>query len=150
MLRKLIFCAVLLSIKSFAANYGMAGCGLGAMVFQDQPGKIQIVAATLNNIISPQTSAISSGTSNCFEESRSEVTLRYIENNKAALKEDVARGKGETVDGLMTMWQCQNRDSISSELKKNYNGIFQSNESNQILHQLRAVPVIQKSCSTIS
>ncbi|MFN8945903.1 MAG: DUF3015 family protein, partial [Pseudobdellovibrionaceae bacterium] len=46
-------------------GYGMAGCGLGSVVFGDKPGFIQIFAATLNSIGGNQTFGISLGTSNC-------------------------------------------------------------------------------------
>lgn len=150
MIKKLAILVSLIGMNAMAANYGMAGCGLGALVFQDQPGKIQIVAATLNNIVSPQTSAITSGTSNCFEESRNEVSLRYIESNKTALKEDVSRGQGETLEGLMTLWGCDNKSSIQNNLKQNYNHIFNSNESTVILQQLKTNSEVQKACQTIS
>lgn len=65
--------------QAHAYHYGMAGCGLGSLVFQDQPGKIQIVAATVNNIVSPQTSAITSGTSGCYEDGSASAKLDYIE-----------------------------------------------------------------------
>lgn len=150
MIKKLAILVSLIGMNAMAANYGMAGCGLGALVFQDQPGKIQIVAATLNNIVSPQTSAITSGTSNCFEESRNEVSLRYIESNKVALKEDVSRGQGETLEGLMTLWGCDNKSNIQNNLKQNYNHIFNSNESTVILQQLKTNSEVQKACQTIS
>ncbi len=150
MIKKLAILVSLIGMNAMAANYGMAGCGLGALVFQDQPGKIQIVAATLNNIVSPQTFAITSGTSNCFEESRNEVSLRYIESNKTALKEDVSRGQGETLEGLMTLWGCDNKSSIQNNLKQNYNHIFNSNESTVILQQLKTNSEVQKACQTIS
>lgn len=150
MLKKLVVLVALVSIQSMAANYGMAGCGLGALVFQDQPGKIQILAATINNIVSPQTSAITSGTSNCFEESRSEVSIRYIETNKIALKEDVARGNGETIDGLMTLWNCDNKSNVTQDLKRNYNTIFKSNETIQIINDLKSNSEVQKSCNSLT
>lgn len=150
MIKKLAILVSLIGMNAMAANYGMAGCGLGALVFQDQPGKIQIVAATLNNIVSPQTSAITSGTSNCFEESRNEVSLRYIESNKVALKEDVSRGQGETLEGLMTLWGCDSKSNVQNNLKKNYNNIFNSNESTVILQQLKTNSEVQKACQTLS
>ncbi|MBL7543936.1 MAG: DUF3015 family protein [Bdellovibrionaceae bacterium] len=112
-----------------AASYGMAGCGLGAMVFEDQPGKVQIVAGILNNLISPQTSAITSGTSNCNEEGGSRTAELYIETNKFALKEDVARGQGETLAGLMTIWNCNDAAQVGSVLKNNYEHIFATSSS---------------------
>lgn len=150
MLKKIAILISLIGIQAMAANYGMAGCGLGALVFQDQPGKIQIVAATLNNLVSPQTSAITSGTSNCFEESRHEVSLKFIETNKTALKEDVARGQGEALEGLMTLWNCQDKSTIQMNLKKSYNNIFNSNESSMILEQLKSNSEVQKTCQSHS
>lgn len=151
MVNKIIILVALLSMQSMAAHhYGMAGCGLGSLVFQDQPGQIQIVAATLNNIVSPQTSAITTGTSGCYEESRSEVSMRYIETNKSALKEDVARGQGEAIEGLYTMWNCESKAAITQDLKKNYNSIFKSNETSQILNDLKSNSEIQKSCNSLT
>src|SRR4051812_6327755 len=46
-------------------GYGLAGCGLGSVVFGPKPGMVQVAAATTNNYIVPQTFAISSATSNC-------------------------------------------------------------------------------------
>ncbi|MBN8536915.1 MAG: DUF3015 family protein [Deltaproteobacteria bacterium] len=150
MLKKMIVFVSLIGFHALAANYGMAGCGLGALVFQDQPGKIQIVAATLNNIVSPQTSAITTGTSNCYEGSRDEVSLRFIENNKTALKDDVARGQGETLDGLMTIWACKEKNSVQMNLKQNYNNIFESNETLSILQNLKSNSEVQKTCQSDS
>ncbi len=45
-------------------TYGVAGCGLGSMVFGNQEGGIQVIAATLNGT-GIQTFGITSGTSNC-------------------------------------------------------------------------------------
>ncbi len=152
MINKIIILVALLSMQSMAAghHYGMAGCGLGSLVFQDQPGKIQIVAATVNDLVSPQTSAITTGTSGCYEESRDEVSMRYIENNKSALKEDVARGQGETIEGLMTLWSCDSHSQVTQDLKKNYNSIFKTNETTQILNDLKSNSEIQKSCNSLT
>lgn len=127
MLRKVLVIGLLglgVSIANAAGQYGMAGCGLGALVFGDQPGKVQIVAGILNNLISPQTSAITSGTSNCYEDGGQAAADMYIEANKIALQEDVARGQGETLAGLLTIWKCDNASQIGSALQKNYNQIF--------------------------
>ena len=134
MLKKITILVAMISMQSMAAHhYGMAGCGLGSLVFQDQPGKIQIIASTVNNLVSPQTSAITTGTSGCYEASRDEVSLRYIENNKMALKEDIAKGDGETIQGLYTLWSCDDQSHLTQDLKRNYNSIFKSNETSQNL-----------------
>lgn len=150
MYRKLLLMvALMLSVKTFAANYGMAGCGLGALAFKDEPGKIQIVAATLNNIFSPQTSAITSGTSNCYEEGGSAMNVKYIETNKVALKEDVSRGQGETLAGLITLMGCQNDSAVKSELKTNFQSIFQNENPESILNSIQSVESVKKYCKHI-
>ncbi len=127
MLRKLLvlgFFVLGASVASAKGHYGMAGCGIGALVFGDQPGSVQIAAGILNEIISPQTSAITSGTSNCIDDNGHAATEMYIETNKVALQEDVARGQGETLSGLLTMWKCENTNQIGSTLQQNYQQIF--------------------------
>lgn len=121
-MKKIIFFAVVAAaLQSHATKYGMAGCGLGSIVFEDKPGKVQIVAAILNDWGS-QTSAITTGTSNCTEGSGSMADLKYIEDNREALKSEVARGGGETVLGLLNIWGCE--ASAASTLKSNYASIF--------------------------
>lgn len=140
---------LLLISQAQAANYGMAGCGLGGMVFKDQPGMIQIVASTLNNLVSPQTSAISSGTSGCYDGGGQSANLQYIETNKVALKEDAARGQGETLDGLMTLMGCANSQEVKAQIKKNYNSIFNSQDSASILNAIQSNQSVQNSCQPI-
>src|SRR5437870_11441910 len=75
------------------ATYGLAGCGLGSMVFGDQKGAIQILAATTNWIFGTQTFGITSGTSNCVESSSGTAGARtFIEGNREALAKDASRG----------------------------------------------------------
>jgi len=113
-----------LATQAGAANYGSAGSGLGAMVIGDQPGKIQILAATLNNIVSPQTSAITSGTSNCYEENRSEEMALFISINHQALMTDISRGSGETLVGLSKILGCSDVSNLGSTLQKNFKTIY--------------------------
>lgn len=135
--------------QAHAAPYGMAGCGIGSLVFQDQPGKIQIVASTLNNLISPQTSAISSGTSGCYDGGGSAANLRYIEANQVALKEDAARGQGETLDGLVTLMGCADSQTVKSQIKQNYNTIFGQPNAQGILKAIESNEAVQKTCQTV-
>lgn len=151
MLKKTGFVLGLLIFSSaHAESYGMAGCGLGSLVFKDQPGMIQIVASTVNNLVSPQTFAISSGTSGCYDGGgMSAMKLRYIETNKVALKEDAARGQGETLDGLMTLMGCTEGQKVKSQIKKNYDSIFNSQDSQTILEKIQSDEAVQNSCQTI-
>ena len=110
--------------QASAAGYGMAGCGIGALAFKDEPGKIQIVAATLNDIIVPQTSAITTGTSNCYDGGSDSAVYQYIDSNKDVLRADISRGKGETLSGLLSMMGCPESAVADSALQKNYGRIF--------------------------
>ncbi len=149
-LKKISFVATLIVLsQAQGAHYGMAGCGVGSLVFQDQPGMIQIVAATVNNLVSPQTSAITSGTSGCYEEGSSSAKLDYIEANKIALKEDAARGQGETLQGLTTLLGCSQAQEVNSEIKNNYKSIFGQDNAQDILKAIRSNSTVQKSCVTL-
>jgi hypothetical protein len=106
-----------------SGSYGMAGCGLGSLVFGDKPGMVQIVAATVNNIISPQTFAISSGTSGCGKGAQSSAAV-YIETNKVALQKDAARGEGETLAGLAEIMGCSDKGAFGRQLQTAYPKVF--------------------------
>lgn len=150
MLKKLTLLGALLTISSAQAyHYGMAGCGVGGMVFNDQPGMIQIVAGTLNNLISPQTSAITSGTSGCYDVGGSTAQVNYIETNKISLKSDIARGNGETLDGLMTMLGCKETNSVKMDIKNNYKNIFNTENTTEIFKAIKNNESVQKSCTTL-
>jgi len=128
--RILAIMLLLAGSSSFAYNYGMAGCGLGSMAFRDQPGKIQIVAALLNHFVVPQTSAISTGTSNCTEVSSADVANQYIESNSDSLKKDIAQGSGETLKGLLTLWGCGNVEKVGANLQSNFQQIYDGSDNN--------------------
>src|SRR4051812_2903373 len=88
-------------------NQGMAGCGLGYMVIRDDNSKgMQILAGTTNNIVFPQTSAISSGTSGCTEDGAYKVVKAaeaYAEVNMDTLRHEMANGQGEFVTTFASM-----------------------------------------------
>jgi hypothetical protein len=145
---------VVTAVLAFAANaqaskYGMAGCGLGSLVLNDQPGKVQIVAATLNDLGS-QTSAITTGSSNCREQSRSEAINQYIENNTAALKADISRGQGETLEALLAFSGCN--ESTKNVLKSNFSKIFETENqtSTEVSRSLTNVLRTQNLCDSLS
>ncbi len=47
----------------YSGNQNDAGCGLGSLVFKQNNVPQQILAGTTNNSISPQSSAVTTGTS---------------------------------------------------------------------------------------
>ena len=117
-------------------GYGMAGCGLGSIVFGDRPGMVQIFAATSNGIYGNQTFAISSGTSNCGESGRMAQVEQFIDVNKVALEKEVVRGQGEALSSLSNLMGCQNSD-FTTQMAKNYsrgfpNGQTSSSDLNKV------------------
>ena len=109
------------------ATYGTAGCGLGSMVFGDQKGGIQILAATTNSLFGTQTFGITTGTSNCGEAAVGVAgTKTFIEGNREALAKDAARGSGETITTLTAMAGCKDAKSVGSALQKRFAALFPS------------------------
>ena len=123
-------------------NYGTAGCGLGAMVFGNKPGPLQIVAATLNGTAANQTFAMSSGTSNCGPSVFSQAeTKAFIDNNAVALENDVVRGQGETLSTLSKLMKCDEA-VLSVTLKNNYKAIYSAGSSSE-----KVMETAQKVCA---
>jgi hypothetical protein len=124
------------------AGYGDAGCGLGSMLFGNQKGPVQILAATTNGTSGSQTFGMSTGTSNCssvFGKS----TVDFIEANKISLTNDVARGSGETISSLSVMFGCQDSKNFGSELQNNYKTIFTKDSAADINNAI--IETIKKS-----
>jgi Protein of unknown function (DUF3015) len=133
----------LAATSAFSARYGSAGCGLGSMVFEgDQTWWKQVLAGTTNSV-GMQTIAISLGTSNCDSPAPLKVghMEAYIEANKVALANDIARGNGETIVGLSKVYGCSNSGEFGQALKSNYAAIFPDPEtkSSDIAHNINTV-----------
>lgn len=107
-------------------RYGMAGCGLGSLVFGDEPGFKQVFAATTNGTFGSQTFGISSGTSNCTPQGGAAGVARFVEANREALAKDISRGGGETVASLAQLGGCADSKGVGSKLQANYGRIFPS------------------------
>lgn len=137
-------------------GYGMAGCGLGSMVFGDKPGMIQIVAATLNGIYGNQTFGITSGTSNCETPARAQRSAAFfITANRETIQKDIARGSGETLTSLSQILGCKNSDQVGMKLQQNYPAIFPNDKAptdrviNSIMSTLKQDSDLGKSCSAV-
>jgi hypothetical protein len=131
-------------------GYGVAGCGLGSIVFGPKPGPIQIVAATLN-AIGYQTFAISTGTSNCDVPQMGQQAAVFIEVNRQILAKDAARGQGETVEGLAAILNCDNAEALGQGLQSNFETIFKRENNSYdatraILSTIKSNPALQSSC----
>lgn len=144
--------------NSFAGKYGAAGCGLGSLIFEDQAGPIQIVAGTTNNILVPQTSAISTGTSNCTEDgvSLKDKEQEFFANaNFESLNQEMAQGRGENLQAMAYLFGCSGAgvETFSTMAHDNYGEIFPDGKTNSVemLSNLKNVvkqsPQVQASCS---
>ncbi len=109
-------------------TYGVAGCGLGSMVFGAQPGMIQVLAATTNGTSGTQTFGISSGTSNCdvpgTRNGKQASAVPYIEANQMALSNDISRGEGATLNQLTRFYGHPLTPKMGKLLQQHYADIF--------------------------
>jgi hypothetical protein len=122
-------------------GYGTAGCGLGSILFGEQEGMVQVFASTTNGIYGNNTFSASSGTSNCTPQGRGgRAATVFIESNRLAMENDIARGSGETLASFFHLVNCSSPDVVGHELQKNYDVIFQKGASeDQVLDSIRNV-----------
>jgi hypothetical protein len=127
------------------STYGLAGCGLGSLVFGDQKGAIQILAATTNSLFGSQTFGITSGTSNCVDSGSGSAGAKvFIEGNREALAKDAARGSGETITTLTAMAGCKDAKAVGVVLQKRFTQLFPGEKapveqvSQNVLKELRS------------
>lgn len=111
----------------FAAGYGVAGCGLGSIVFGDSPGIIQVFAATTNGTFASQTFGITSGTSNCAAgPSASLMQENFVAMNQSSLSRDAAAGEGEYLSAWSVLMGCEadGQADFFTAVKENHHRIF--------------------------
>ncbi len=131
-------------------GYGVAGCGLGSIVFGPKPGMIQIVAATLNGT-GVQTFGITTGTSNCDIPEMGQQAAVFIEVNKEIVKKDAARGNGESLESLGQILGCTNSAKFGEMMQQNYESIFNPENSTyestrRILNAIKADSTMAAQC----
>lgn len=116
-------------------GYGMAGCGLGSVIFGQKRGMVQVFAATSNGFFSNNTFGVSSGTLNCpgMNGQDAEAAAGFIETNRLAMENDVARGQGETLEAFYAVVNCEEHKQVGEVLQKNYQQIFKAGATNQDL-----------------
>lgn len=142
------FSLLVISASSMAARYGAAGCGLGSLVFEnDQTWWKQVLAGT-TNATGMQSIAITIGTSNCDAPTPLKVgqAQAFVEANKVALANDIARGNGETIVGLSKVYGCSNAENFGRDLKSNYSSIFTSSQSKSSEITKNITAVATESC----
>jgi hypothetical protein len=147
-MRKILISTValaMLSTASFAAGNSNTGCGLGSMLIPNQDTvATQVLAATTNGTFGNQTFGITSGSLNCtkpFKLVMNDKAQRFVADNMDAIAEDVAAGKGENLDTLLSMIKVENKEVAATKLKANFSTIYSSADvsSAQILDNMASV-----------
>lgn len=131
-MKKLIigfFASALISTSAFAANYQAQGCGLGSTIWTDGSNLAhQVLGAITNGLSGNNTFGMTSGTSNCQIDGASFAQTVFIEANKVALANDIARGHGDTLASLTKMYGCENAETVAPLLQSNYKQIFSNDD----------------------
>lgn len=145
---------------AMAKGYGMAGCGLGSVIIGPAPGIVQIFAATSNATFTNNTSAITTGTSNCSADGviKAELEQRiYVAQNMQGLEMDISRGNGENLSSMAYLMGCSanSMEQFNATAKKDYDKIFsvKSDGPEFVLHELKksiaADKALAQSCKKI-
>ena len=148
--KKLVLSALALSTlptPTLAGGYGAAGCGLGSMIFGSEKGFVQVFAATTNGTFNSQTFGISSGTSNCGGGGAAPTVKAFIEANREALANDIARGNGETLNSLTQLMGCTKPAQVGPVLQKNYKTIFPNTKVSASDIETSVTPMVRANCS---
>lgn len=129
--------------RYLTSTYGMAGCGLGSMVFRENTRSQQWLASIINDAIIPQSLPITTGTSNCFdideEQSQAEQEI-FIDTNFHTLKTDVVRGDGETLRAYADLVGCYKDnlyDTFASLSQGQYGFIFSDSLPQSVAERFR-------------
>lgn len=118
-------------------KYGMSGCGLQSLIFEDDNAKWkQIVGSIINLYTFPvQSWGIILGTSGCKTEGKGDKASLFLTVNKDRLAKEVARGDSESVAALSTLVGCKDVGALQNVLQRNYDSVF--NDSSMTGSQVR-------------
>jgi hypothetical protein len=156
----LVLSLVSFSGSAFAAGYADAGCGLGSLIFGNEKGAVQVLAATTNGTFGSQTFGITSGTSNCnpaglvkLEKEREE----FAEKNYTTLVKEMAMGEGENLDTLAGLYGCsQNSHSdFGSLAQENFTTIVKDQNTSakdmlsSLENQISGHRILSKTCTGV-
>ena len=137
-MKKVLLGLVLSVIATGSAFAGQAqtnvGCGLGTLLWENKADNsilFQVLQATTNGTSGSQTFGLTSGTSNCQKPSKivqNEKLINFVQANMDNLAQDIAMGKGESLDTFAEMLGVapgQNA-AFNAKLQANFGKIFTS------------------------
>lgn len=121
-MKKLAIIALFTAVSFVSqARDTMDGCGLGWEVTSDETMIATTTRATTNSVV-PPTFGMTTGTLGCKQLSiaaNEQESATYAMNNYANLKQELAGGQGEYVEGLFELMNC----SKAEQVKQNYNSV---------------------------
>lgn len=109
-----LFIVTILSVFSFSAFAGDAGCGLGSMLIQKNTKLLQLFALTTNGSFFSQGFGITSGTSGCSASGlvMNDKQIQYfVEVNQEDLSREMAQGRGDKLATLALLNGCASESS---------------------------------------
>lgn len=110
------------------------GCGLGSIAFKGKDGLVfQVLAATTNGSFGNQTFGITSGTLECKQApsfASNERLNTFVAGNMDNLAQDIAAGRGETLDTLAELMgvSLEQRGTFNATLQSHFSSIFTSED----------------------
>jgi hypothetical protein len=134
--------------------WGMGGCGFSSLFIKDKGQVPQILASFINLYTSGVTnsSAISSGSSNCVADRSSQAMNEkesFITVNLSSLSKEAAQGSGEHISALAQEFGCPN-DAFAKLSQTHYKEIYSVNSPDAVLkNYLKEVNLdnnLSKSC----
>ncbi len=154
-----VLAGIMLGSSAAHAQYGMAGCGLGSMLFgKDNTTLMQVLAATTNGTFGSQTFGITSGTSNCtsggvVKAEREQAA--FAEVNFQDLKRNMAAGGGEYLASFSTLLGCEDaaKASLFKMAQSRYESILPSETTTpvelvvNVKSEIRKTPDLANACS---
>jgi hypothetical protein len=142
------------------ASYGMAGCGFGGYAVAKNTKLAQMGASTLNGYSSNQSSAISSGTSNCDKLPESVTMMEqevFISSNLDSLSREAAQGHGEHLVAFAELLGCNQdkelTDAFARMSQRNHEQLFVTPQGaakdilSQVKSAIRSDEVLSGNCS---
>jgi hypothetical protein len=150
-MKKLILVSVLLFSTSAIAND--SGCGLGSLIISKNGKITQLLSMTTNHMTFSQPLGITFGTSNCSASSiikNDEEIKIYVKSNQQELLQEMAKGDGERLEALATLYGCTgDKAKVFSEAAQTNYAVIVTNESitsdEMVMNMYKAIP--QATCT---
>lgn len=146
-MKKIIAAGTLALVMPFAVQAAPsdAGCGLGSVLLADQDDTLvmNVLGATLNMTSGNQTFGMTTGTLNCSTENSLLALQSFVNDNLDTLAVDAARGEGESLDTLATLWgvKASDKAAFSQATQARFSDIFSSDSvtAEQVLENMNRV-----------